>query len=264
MLYRTEGIVLKSFPFGDADLIVTILTKDFGLIKVFAKSPRKTKSRFGSSLEPFTFIRMAYWAREGSELPRLTQADILISFQTLRNKIAHYLKITEIFEITINLLPEREENKEILSLLLGTMKSIEKGINNKKMNMNDQDFEIEKKSLFYKIKLLSISGFTPRLNGCAICGNNDRLFYIQEGSIICKRCISNYYSENDNKNREIKVLSQGAINLFERIRRWEWDKISRILPSKRLIEELDNIITMHIRYRTEKNIKTREFIQKAF
>ncbi len=264
MLYRTEGIVLKSFPFGDADLIVTILTTDFGLIKVFAKSPRKTKSRFGSSLEPFTFLRMTYWAREGSELPRLTQADILHSFQTLRNKIEHYLKITEIFEITINFLPEREDNKEILSLLLDTMKSIEKEINNKKININDKDFEIEKMCLFYKIQLLSISGFTPRLNGCAICGKNDRLFYIQEGSIICGRCISDHYSENDVKNRETKVLSQGAINLFERIRRWEWDKLSRILPSKRLIEELDNIITMHVRYRTEKNIKTREFIEKAF
>ena len=48
MLRRTEGIVLRTFPFGEADLIVTFLTADFGLIKVFAKSPRKIKSRFGS------------------------------------------------------------------------------------------------------------------------------------------------------------------------------------------------------------------------
>ena len=50
MLHRTEGIVLKNFPYGEADLFVTYLTPDMGIIKTFAKSPRKTKSRFGSSL----------------------------------------------------------------------------------------------------------------------------------------------------------------------------------------------------------------------
>ncbi len=54
MLKRTNAIVLKTFPFGEADLIVTHLTYDFGLINTFAKSPRKIKSRFGSSLEPLT------------------------------------------------------------------------------------------------------------------------------------------------------------------------------------------------------------------
>ena len=47
MLQRTEGIVLRTTPYGEADLIVTYLTKDHGIIKVFAKSPRKIKSRFG-------------------------------------------------------------------------------------------------------------------------------------------------------------------------------------------------------------------------
>jgi DNA repair protein RecO (recombination protein O) len=47
MLHRTEGIVLKTTPFGEADLIVTYLTRDCGILKTFAKSPRKIKSRFG-------------------------------------------------------------------------------------------------------------------------------------------------------------------------------------------------------------------------
>ena len=55
MLQRTEGIVLKTNPFGEADLIVTYLTRDYGILKTFAKSPRKIKSRFGSSLEPLTY-----------------------------------------------------------------------------------------------------------------------------------------------------------------------------------------------------------------
>ena len=77
MLHRTEGIVLKGAPYGEADLIVAFLTLDFGLMSAFAKSPRKTKSRFGSSLEPLTHSKIAFWGKEDSKLPRLTQADII-------------------------------------------------------------------------------------------------------------------------------------------------------------------------------------------
>ena len=64
MLKRTEGIVLRTFPFGEADLIVTHLTPDLGIIKSFAKSSRKTRSRFGSSLEPLTRSRISLFGKE--------------------------------------------------------------------------------------------------------------------------------------------------------------------------------------------------------
>ena len=81
MLQRTEGIVLRTFPFGEADLIVTYLTPDFGLIKLFAKSPRKFKSRFGSSLEPLTHSKISFWGKEDAPLPKLTQSDIMQPFR---------------------------------------------------------------------------------------------------------------------------------------------------------------------------------------
>jgi len=61
MLQKTEGLVLKTSLFGEADLIVTYLTKDCGILKTFAKSPRKIKSKFGSSLEPLTYSKIAFW-----------------------------------------------------------------------------------------------------------------------------------------------------------------------------------------------------------
>ena len=54
MLYKTEGIVLKSMEYQEADKIVTIFTKDYGKITAIAKGVRKTKSKFGSSLEILT------------------------------------------------------------------------------------------------------------------------------------------------------------------------------------------------------------------
>ncbi len=95
MLKRTEGIVLRTIPFGEADLIVTYLTPDFGIIKLFAKSPRKIKSRFGSSLEPLTHSKIAFWGKEDTALPRLTQSDILHPFHSIRDSLDCFSKVND-------------------------------------------------------------------------------------------------------------------------------------------------------------------------
>ena len=105
MLHRTEGIVLKNAPYGEADLFVTFLTLDFGIINAFAKSPRKVKSRFGSSLEPLTHSRLSFWGRENSRLPRLTQSDIITPFQDLREDLQCMLRLTSVLELTLDFLP---------------------------------------------------------------------------------------------------------------------------------------------------------------
>ena len=101
MLQRTEGVVLRNIVFGEADLIVTYLTPDFGLLKLFAKSPRKIKSRFGSSLEPLTRTRISFWGKEDTALPRLTQSDIIHPFHLIRDTLNCFLKVLEIIELTI-------------------------------------------------------------------------------------------------------------------------------------------------------------------
>jgi len=243
MLHRTEGIIIKSSPYSDADLIVTLFTLNYGLIKVFSKSPLKMKSRFGSALEPFSYNRIAFWGKENKDLPRLTQADLIHSFQTLRESMGCFLRVSEMIEITLNLLPEREPQRELFHLLLDTMGKLE------------HECLSGRRYLFYKVKLLTISGLSPYFDGCARCGKGAEHFYLHEGSIICGHCIQNYSDDR-------LCLSRGAINLYERIRKWEWDKLERIHPSRSLIDELDNIINLHIQYRTDKEIRTREFMKK--
>ncbi|MFN3396589.1 MAG: DNA repair protein RecO, partial [Thermodesulfovibrionales bacterium] len=169
MLYRTESIVLKSIPFGEADLIVTLLTLDYGLIKVFAKSPRKTGSRFGSSLEPLTHSRISYWGKENKDLPRLTQSDIMKNFQPLREELDCFLDILKIIELTLGIIPEREPHNEVFHLLLNTLNKVEGILENRG--------QWKTAILFYTIRLLDLSGFGPRLNGCARCNCSGLNFY---------------------------------------------------------------------------------------
>ncbi len=253
MLYRTEGIVLTTFPLGEADLIVTYLTPDLGLIKLFAKSPRKIKSRFGSSLEPLTHSRIGFWGKEDTQLPRLIQSDIIYSFQSLRNTLSCFILISEILELTINFLPERDANKEVYLLLLNTLRNIESN-NSEGNRFNKEKTGLYKGSLLvnhYKIKFLRFTGFAPKLDACGRCGIKGDSFYISHGSILCEMCANKVDSS-------IKI-SPAVSRLYNALMKWEVSKINRIKPSNILLSELQNIIDAHIKHILSKPLRCSNF-----
>lgn len=232
MLKRTEGIVLKSSVFGEADLIVTYLTRDYGLIKVFAKSPRKIKSRFGSSLEPLTYSKISLIGKEEANLPRLTQSDIIKAFQPLRDDFKCFLGISEILDLTLRFLPEKEPNFKVFKLLLDTLLKIGSDSSNRLYY------------LYCKIKFLEIAGYSPRLDVCGRCGtasnNMHHNFYVSHGSIICERCI-------DGKDSSIR-LSEGILKFYNSLHKWHLSNINRVKAPEYFISEINNIINSHVAY----------------
>lgn len=115
MQTRTEGIVLRTQKYGEADLIVTYLTSDRGIVRAFAKSPRKTKSRFGSSLEPLTHARISLWGKEQSSMPRLTQSDIINSFYRIRDDYDDFVSVSRLIEIITALTPVETPSRPLFS-----------------------------------------------------------------------------------------------------------------------------------------------------
>ncbi|MCX7913757.1 MAG: DNA repair protein RecO [Thermodesulfovibrionales bacterium] len=233
MIKKTEAIVLKNSSYAEADLIVTFFTKEFGLIKLFAKSPKKIKSRFGSSLEPLTYSNIAFFGKENTPLPRLIQSDIIKNFQSLREDFSYFLKVNELLELCIHLLPEKVPNEEIFNLLLFTLLRLEE--------MCDQNIC----SLFYKIKFLDIFGSLPNINNCGKCGNKiiengkNQNFSVLDGSIMCNDCAANI------KDQMVEIGSS-TLKFFRSILRWNHTTIKRAKVHKNLIIELTNLINLHI------------------
>lgn len=239
MLKRTCGIVLKNTVFGEADLIVTYLTPNYGLLKAFAKSPRKVRSRFGSSLEPLTYARISFFGKEEASLPRLTQSDIIKPFHALRCDFKRLLNVSEILELCINFLPEREPAPEIFKLLLHMMTMLESNADNKLFY------------LFYKMRLLQSAGYAPRLAACGKCGTHTdspksletfeyHNFYVPHGTVICSRCF--------NGEGKFVRLSNSALRFHESLLKWDPSAIDRVNAPGHLVEELMDIIDAHISY----------------
>src|SRR5262245_27047223 len=85
--YKGQGIVLRSVKLGEADKIVTILTQGSGKVRGVAKGIRKTTSRFGGRLEPFTHVNLMLYRGRGA-LDTITQADIIAPHRNIRDALA--------------------------------------------------------------------------------------------------------------------------------------------------------------------------------
>ncbi|MDA8090524.1 MAG: DNA repair protein RecO [Nitrospiraceae bacterium] len=224
MTGRTEGIVLRSRTLGEADLIIEYLTKDFGTRSAFAKSPRKIKSRFGGSLEPFTHARVALTGREDANLPRLTQSDIIRSFHPLRENTRGFIKACQFAEMVLKLMPSEGRSHDIFMLMLWGLDGLEK------------DPASTFVPLVFKLRILTLAGYAPALNGCTRCGNQATVFYPREGALLCGAC---------SKEGPALGLSAALIGLHKSLSAFPLEKLSRIKPSESLLAELQKFVDLH-------------------
>src|SRR4051794_4601752 len=104
-LYKDEGVVLKTIKLGEADRILTLFTRRNGKVRAVAKGVRKTKSRFGGRLEPFTNVSLMIYA--GRSLDTITSADILTSFREVRGDYARLTAAAAMAELVDKITLER-------------------------------------------------------------------------------------------------------------------------------------------------------------
>ncbi len=238
MTGRTDGIVLRSRTFGEADLIIEYLTKDFGARSVFAKSPRKIKSRFGGSLEPFTHARVTLTGKEDANLPKLTQSDIIRSFHPLRENTGGFIKACQFAEMVLKLMPSGGRSHEVFALMLWGLDGLEK------------DPASAFVPLFFKLRLLGLAGYAPALNGCARCGGPASVFYPREGGLLCGGC---------KKEGPATGLSAALIALHKSASSFPLETLSRIKPSEALLAEFGRFVDLHFSEGVNVHIRSANF-----
>ena len=101
--FKTEGLVIKKMPFGEADFLVRVLTKDFGKIDILAKGARKTASKLNLHLDILNHIRMQF-VKNGERLPTLMDAEIISRFDDWflsADKLSVAGKILQVLDMTV-------------------------------------------------------------------------------------------------------------------------------------------------------------------
>ena len=231
MLTKTEGIVLKTHKYGEADLIVTYLTPDKGIIRAFAKSSRKTKSKFGSSLEPLTHAKISLMGKEQS-LPRITQADIVTSFHQIRESYNDFINISKLSEILMSLTPDSTPNSKLYAFMLSILQFIKE---------SDQE-QKDALHIICRIRLLAMVGYAPRLSGCGRCEGNTLDFYPDAGTTLCRKCAAT----PDHKGGPFMRINNKAVHFYAHSIEWPINISNRLKPGADTISELSGLIDKHL------------------
>ena len=158
-LYRDDGIVLRTQKLGEADRIVTVLTRKNGRVRAVAKGVRRTKSRFGARVEPFTHVDLMLYT--GRSLDIVTQAETVRSYgDALAGDYPRYTTGTAMLETAERFTAvEKEPALRQFLLLVGGLRTLVDGGHEPRLVLDA-----------YLLRSLAVAGYAPALDECAICG----------------------------------------------------------------------------------------------
>jgi DNA repair protein RecO (recombination protein O) len=178
-LYRDEGVVLRTQKLGEADRIVTLLTRRTGRVRAVAKGVRRTTSRFGARLEPFSQVDVQFAV--GRSLDVVTQVETIIPFGvTIMADYPCYTAGTAMLETAERLTAEeREPAVQQYLLLVGALRTLAAGEHPPGLVLDA-----------FLLRGLAVAGFAPSFTDCARCGaaGPHRLFSVQAGGMVCATC----------------------------------------------------------------------------
>jgi DNA repair protein RecO (recombination protein O) len=198
-LYRDDGIVLRTQKLGEADRIVTVLARRTGRIRAVAKGVRRTKSRFGARLEPFTHVDLLLYT--GRSLDVITQAETIRAYgEPLSADYPRYTSGTAMLETAERLTAvEKEPALRQFLLLVGGLRTLGEGQHDPRLVLDA-----------FLLRSLAVAGYAPALAECALCGaavlggegsggegstdsgggsgSGSRAFAIAAGGLTCRSC----------------------------------------------------------------------------
>jgi len=178
-LYRDEGVVLRTQKLGEADRIITLLTRAHGRVRAVGKGVRRTRSKFGSRLEPFTHVDVQFY--EGRSLDVVQQAETLAHYgDRVVDDYPRYTAGTVMLETAERLTAEEKEpaTQQFL-LLVGALRTLAEASHAPGLVLDA-----------FLLRSLSVAGYAPSFEDCARCTRPGPHPYVNvaAGGSVCASC----------------------------------------------------------------------------
>jgi DNA repair protein RecO (recombination protein O) len=197
---KTEGIVLRSLRYGEADRILHFYTPDRGRVSAIAKGVRKTKSRFGGRLEPFFRLNLVLYEGK-SELLTVTSAETVAAHPRLREDARALDGAARACEAVARVFDDGDPHAGVYHLLGNQLALLDR----------DPSRASRANALAFRLKLLLAAGFAPHLAACASCGEQEHLvgFSGAAGGVVCAACEASAF-RLDEEAHEFLVIALGS------------------------------------------------------
>jgi len=240
-LYRDEAIVLRTHKLGEADRIITLLTRHHGRVRAVAKGVRRTTSKFGSRLEPFTHVDLQL--AEGRNLDIVTQAETKSAFSAgLGADYERYTAGTAMLETAERLVSEEKQpSLQQFLLLVGGLRAMAAGEHNPGQVLDS-----------YLLRSLSVAGYAPSFDHCAHCGleGPHRWFNPSMGGMLCTTCrLPGSASPSPQVIAVLGALLAG-----------DWPVVEAADP--RQLREASGLVTAFLHWHLERGLRSLEHVER--
>ncbi len=184
--YRTQAVVLRSLRFGEADRILHLFTSERGRVGAIAKGVRRTRSRVGARLEPFSQVALHLHEGRG-ELATVTQVDLIRSHQSLALNPSRLRAGSIGLEAVLRLFIEHDANPRAFHATCRFLDLLDAPGEPEEL---PPDPALDPLTLSFQLKLLWLAGYLPHLASCAGCGQPGALvaFSAAAGGGVCVEC----------------------------------------------------------------------------
>jgi len=240
---ETEAIILKTFPLGEADRLVSFFGRSSGRMRGVAAGARRLKNRYGSTLELLSHVQIWYVERETRDLVRIQQAELLESFHKAQSDYSLSTGLAAVSEIAELVLPEHEVNEAMFRLLLLTAREVER--------RGGSALALS----YFAFWTVRLAGWLPRFDACAKCGKA-----FGQGNAYQS---SHYAGLLDGEHRlpGMKPVSAEARSLAEVYAKQKLDALDDQLVTLPGVKELREAGLNWIEYHTERKLATRELLE---
>jgi DNA repair protein RecO (recombination protein O) len=262
--YRDDGVVLRTQKLGEADRIITLLTRQNGRVRAVAKGVRRTKSRFGARLEPFTHVDVLVYP--GRSLDTITQAEVIRAYgMSLGADYPRYTAGTAMLETAERFTPvESEPAIRQFLLLIGGLRALGEAMEPEDLDERDEANEsaeaapqLREPRLVldaYLLRSLSLEGYTPALHQCARCGSADAplvAFAVAAGGMVCANC----------RPPGAASPAPQTIALMLALLRGDWDAATA--SERRHRVECSGLVAAYLQWHLEHSIRSLRHVERA-
>lgn len=242
MQLTTDGIILSDYKTND-DRILTILTRDHGVITAFANGANKLSAKLSATTELLCYSRLVIFSNRGRNV--VDSADSLNIFFKIRSDLEKLSLASYFAELSKELAPKNEPADMQLRVLLNCLSFIE----NEK-----RDSRLLKALL--ELRLLTLAGYMPQLVGCRECGSFDAdkmLFFPLHGELLCGDCAT-----EEDKHQGI-YISPGVLAAMRHIIYAPPEKLFSFTLSTQGLDLLAHISEKYLKAQLERTLPTLEF-----
>ncbi len=238
--YRDEVVVLRTHKLGEADRIVTLLSRRHGKIRAVAKGVRRTSSRFGSRLEPFMVADVQLY--QGRTLDIVQQAESLGAYGA---EIAqHYDRYTTASAMveTADRLNEAEATPQQYLLLVGGLRALARGDHAARSVLDS-----------YLLRAMALSGWAPGLGECARCGTvgDHDYFLAQLGGVVCSACAP----------AGSPRVARETVDLMRALIAGEWDVVDA--APDRTTASASGLVAAYTQFHLERGIRSLSHLESS-